>query len=83
MVKIRLARHGRKRRPFYRVVAADVNAPRDGKFLEILGTYNPVEKDESKELTLNIDRVDHWLSVGAKPTETAAALIKKFKAQVQ
>ena len=83
MVKIRLARHGRKRRPFYRVVAADVNAPRDGKFLEILGTYNPVEKDESKELTLKIDRVDHWLSVGAKPTDTAAALIKKFKAQVQ
>ncbi len=83
MVKIRLARHGRKRRPFYRVVAADVNAPRDGKFLEILGTYNPVEKDESKELTLKIDRVDHWLSVGAQPTDTAAALIKKFKAQVQ
>ena len=83
MVKIRLARHGRKRRPFYRVVAADVNAPRDGKFLEVLGTYNPVEKDESKELTLKIDRVDHWLSVGAQPTDTAAALIKKFKAQVQ
>lgn len=83
MVKIRLARHGRKRRPFYRVVAADVNAPRDGKFLEILGTYNPVEKDESKELTLKLDRVDHWLSVGAQPTDTAAALIKKFKAQVQ
>lgn len=83
MVKIRLARHGRKRRPFYRVVAADINAPRDGKFLEILGTYNPVEKDESKELTLKIDRIDHWLSVGAQPTDTAAALIKKFKAQVQ
>ena len=83
MVKIRLARHGRKRRPFYRVVAADVNAPRDGKFLEILGTYKPVEKDESKELTLKIDRVDHWLSIGAQPTDTAAALIKKFKAQVQ
>ena len=83
MVKIRLARHGRKRRPFYRVVAADVNAPRDGKFLEILGTYNPVEKDESKELTLKLDRIDHWLSVGAQPTDTAAALIKKFKAQVE
>lgn len=83
MVKIRLARHGRKRRPFYRVVAADINAPRDGKFLEILGTYNPIEKDESKELTLKIDRIDYWLSVGAQPTDTAAALIKKFKAQVQ
>ncbi|MAA79967.1 MAG: 30S ribosomal protein S16 [Deltaproteobacteria bacterium] len=83
MVKIRLARHGRKRRPFYRVVAADIRAPRDGKFLEILGTYNPIEKDESKELTLKIDRVDHWLSLGAQPTDTAAALIKKFKAQVQ
>ena len=83
MVKIRLARNGRKRRPFYRVVAADINAPRDGKFLEILGTYNPIEKDESKELTLKIDRVDYWLSVGAQPTDTAAALIKKFKAQVQ
>jgi small subunit ribosomal protein S16 len=83
MVKIRLARHGRKRRPFYRVVAADINAPRDGKFLEILGTYNPVEKEESKELTLKIDRVDYWLSVGAQPTDTAAALIKKFKAQAE
>ena len=81
MVKIRLARHGRKRRPFYRVVAADVKAPRDGKFLEILGTYNPVEKDESKELTLNIDRVDYWLGHGAQATDTVAALIKKFRAK--
>jgi small subunit ribosomal protein S16 len=83
MVKIRLARHGRKRRPFYRVVAADITAPRDGKFLEILGTYNPLEKEESKELSLKIDRVDYWLSVGAQPTDTAAALIKKYKAQAE
>jgi len=83
MVKIRLARHGRKRRPFYRVVAADVNAPRDGKFLEILGTYNPIEKDAEKEVTLKIDRVDYWLSQGAQPTDTAAALIKKFKAKAE
>ena len=81
MVKIRLARLGRKRRPFYRVVAADVNSPRDGKFLEVLGTYNPIETDESKELNLKIDRVDYWLGVGAQPTDTAAALIKKYKAQ--
>ena len=81
MVKIRLARHGRIRRPFYRIVAATSSSPRDGKFLEILGTYNPVEKEESKELTLKLDRIDHWLSVGAQPTETARALIKKFRAQ--
>jgi small subunit ribosomal protein S16 len=83
MVKIRLARLGRKRRPFYRVVAADVNSPRDGKFLEVLGTYNPIETDESKELNLKIDRVDYWLGVGAQPTDTAAALIKKYKAQAE
>ena len=83
MVKIRLARLGRKRRPYYRVVAADVNSPRDGKFLEVLGTYNPIETDESKELNLKIDRVDYWLGVGAQPTDTAAALIKKYKAQAE
>jgi len=83
MVKIRLARHGRKRLPFYRVVAADIKAPRDGKFLEILGTYNPVEKDESKEVTLKIDRVDYWLGHGAQPTDTVAALIKKFRSKAE
>ena len=83
MVKIRLARLGRKRRPYYRVVAAEVNSPRDGKFLEVLGTYNPIETDESKELNLKIDRVDYWLGVGAQPTDTAAALIKKYKAQAE
>ena len=81
MVKIRLARHGRIRRPFYRIVAATSTAPRDGKFLEILGTYNPVANKGEGELNLKPDRVDYWLSVGAQATDTAAALIKKYKAQ--
>ena len=83
MVKIRLARHGRKKSPFYRVVAANSRSPRDGRFIEILGTYNPMLKEESKEINLKLDRIDYWLSVGAQPTETAASLIKKFKAQHQ
>ncbi|PLX45965.1 MAG: 30S ribosomal protein S16 [Deltaproteobacteria bacterium] len=74
-VKIRLARHGAKKRPFYRVVAAQAEAPRDGRFLEILGTYNPL----TDPATINIknDRVKHWLGNGATPTATVQSLLKK------
>lgn len=66
-VKIRLARGGSKKRPFYRIVAADERAPRDGKFLEKLGTYNPLI-DSDQRIVLDMDRVKHWISVGAQPT---------------
>jgi small subunit ribosomal protein S16 len=73
-VKIRLARHGAKKRPFYRVVAADVQSPRDGKFLEMLGTYNPLQ--EPAEVSLNVERVSYWLDQGAIPTNTVKTLLK-------
>jgi small subunit ribosomal protein S16 len=78
MVRIRLARMGRKKRPFYRVVAADSRAPRDGRFIEILGNYNPMT--EPMGIELKLDRVEHWLSKGAQPSDTVSSLIKRFKA---
>ena len=74
-VKIRLTRIGAKGKPSYRVVAADSESPRDGKFLEILGNYDP--KKNPAEVTLKEDRVREWLSKGAKPTLTVSQLLKK------
>jgi len=74
-VKIRLARHGAKKRPFYRIVVADSESPRDGRFLENVGTYNPLR--DPAEVTLKIDRVQHWLQQGAIPTDTVKSLLKK------
>ena len=69
-LKLRLARGGSKKRPFYSIVVADVRAPRDGRFIEKLGTYNPLlPKDSESRVTLNTDRVQHWLGHGAKPTD--------------
>ena len=68
--RIRLARGGSKKRPFYRIVAADVRAPRDGRFIEKLGTYNPLlGKDSAERVTLNKERVQYWLDQGATPTD--------------
>lgn len=75
MVSIRLARGGKKKQPFYRIVAADSRSPRDGKFLEILGYYNPVV--EPKDLKVNLERVDYWVSVGGKKSQTVENLCKK------
>ncbi len=74
-VKIRLARHGAKKRPFYRIVAADSEAPRDGKYLENLGTYNPLL--ESEAVTLKTERIQHWVANGAIPTATVKNLLQK------
>lgn len=74
-VHIRLSRWGSKKRPFYRVVAADVRTPRDGKFLDIVGTYDPSKENEAEKCTWKQDRLDYWLSKGAKPSETVAKLI--------
>jgi small subunit ribosomal protein S16 len=78
MVKIRLARHGRKKVPIYRIVAADIRAPRDGRYLERVGWYDPRAKDDSEKVKLKVDRYEYWLSKGAKPTETVARLATPF-----
>lgn len=75
MVRIRLQRAGARNRPFHRIVVADGEAKRDGKFLEIIGTYNPLPNPP--KVTLKEDRVRHWLSVGAQPSTTVARLITK------
>ena len=69
-VKIRLARAGAKKRPFYRIVAADERSPRDGRYIEKLGTYNPLLPRESAErVVMDVERVKHWLANGAQPTD--------------
>lgn len=77
MVVIRLARGGAKKRPFYRVVAADKRMPRDGRFIEQVGTFDP--RAEKGSINLKIDRVEHWLNVGAQPSDTVKGIIKKFR----
>lgn len=74
MVKIRLRRTGAKKKPHYRVVAADSRAPRDGRFIEILGHYNP--RTDPVTFSIHEDRVLHWLSVGAQPTDTVKKLLE-------
>jgi len=73
-VVIRLARHGRKNLPMYRVVATNKKDPRDGKHLEVLGTYNP--QDEKNVANFKVDRVQHWINNGAVPSDTVARLLK-------
>ena len=69
-LKIRLARGGTKKRPFYQIVVADARSPRDGRFIEKLGTFNPLlAKDNEGRVVLDLDRAKHWLSVGAQPTD--------------
>lgn len=81
MIAIRLTRKGSKKKPVYRVVVAEKTAPRDGRFLEILGHYNPIP--DPAEFQLNLERVNHWLSKGAKPSETVRRLIEKATASVK
>lgn len=74
-VKIRLARHGAKKKPFYRIVIADNDRQRDGRFLENVGTYNPLK--EPVEINLKTDRIRYWIDQGAIPTDTVKSLLKK------
>ena len=75
-VSIRLSRGGSKKRPYYRIVVADARSPRDGNFIEKIGTYNPLlAKDDEKRVTLNAERAKHWLSVGAQPTDRVARFL--------
>ena len=76
-VSIRLRREGAKNSPYYKVVVADRRSPRDGKFIEIIGTYDP--KMPGRNSTLKIDRVEYWISKGAQPSDTVRSLIKKNK----
>ena len=79
-VKIRLSRGGAKKRPFYRVVAADTRCPRDGRFLEKLGTYDPLS-DGANALRLRRDRIAYWMSVGARPTTRVSRLLRRADGQ--
>ncbi|MCF6325935.1 MAG: 30S ribosomal protein S16 [Devosiaceae bacterium] len=75
-IKIRLARAGSKKRPYYHIVIADVRAPRDGRFIERIGAYNPMlPKDNDERIKLDADRAKHWLSVGAIPTDRVARFL--------
>ena len=75
-LKIRLARGGAKKRPFYRVVVADTRAPRDGRFIEKIGTFNPLlAKDDAARVVLDVERAKHWIGVGALPTDRVARFL--------
>lgn len=77
MVKIRMKRMGRRHRPYYRINAMDTRSPRDGKVLEELGKYDPLEPDESKQVVLKADRIQHWLDHGAQTSDTVGNLLRK------
>jgi small subunit ribosomal protein S16 len=78
MVRIRLARAGAKKRPYYRIVAADARSPRDGRFLERLGSYNPIlAKDDPSRVTLNEERVRHWIAQGAQISDRVHRFLHK------
>lgn len=78
-VKIRMQRGGATHNPHYRVVVTDIRSPRDGRFVEKVGTYDPKNKDAGKQINLNLERIDYWVSVGAKPSDTVRSLIKKAR----
>ena len=74
-VKIRLARHGAKKKPFYRIVVADSESPRDGRYLENVGTYNPLM--DPARVSLKSERIQYWIDQGARPSDTVRSLLKK------
>jgi small subunit ribosomal protein S16 len=79
-VSIRLRREGSKNRPYYRIVVADSRRPRDGKFIEIIGTYDP--KQTGQNSSFSVERAEYWISKGARPSDTVRSLIKKQKTMV-
>ncbi|MFV0338462.1 MAG: 30S ribosomal protein S16 [Chthoniobacterales bacterium] len=76
-VAIRLKREGAKNNPYYKIVVADKRSPRDGKFIEIIGTYDP--KVEGENFTLKLDRAEYWVGVGAQPSQTVGSIINKAR----
>ena len=82
MVVIRMARGGAKNRPFYSIVVADSRMPRDGRFIERIGFYNPKAAEQEPKYRLALDRVEHWVRQGAQPSDAVKKLIKRGKAEV-
>ena len=80
-VIIRLRRDGAKNSPYYRIVVADKHSPRDGKFLELIGTYDPKKKGDNSR-TIKLDRATHWMKLGARPSDTVRSILKKANAKV-
>ncbi|WP_456373716.1 30S ribosomal protein S16 [Thiolapillus sp.] len=83
MVTIRLARTGAKKRPFYHIVATDSRSPRDGRYIERLGFFNPVAKGGEETLRMDLELIDKWVAKGAQLSERAAALVKQYRKQGQ
>ena len=79
MVRIRLARHGSKKNPFYHITVADQRRSRDGRFIERVGYFNPVAKGNAQEYRIEMDRVDYWLSKGAQPTDMVKKLVSRAR----
>ena len=79
MVKIRLRRMGAKKAPYYRIVVADSRSPRDGRFIEEIGTYDPMA--ENDKITVNMERAKYWIANGAQPTDTVRGLLKQIEAK--
>ncbi len=80
-VSLRLRRQGSKNRPYYKIVAADKRSPRDGKFIEIIGNYDPMQ--QGTNYNLDLARAEYWISVGAQPSETVASMIKKTRKAIK
>jgi len=80
-VAIRLKREGAKNRPFYKIVVADQRKPRDGKFIEIIGSYDP--KKEGENFALQLDRAEYWVGVGARPSQTVGSIITKARKKAE
>ena len=80
-VHIRLTRKGRRKKPFYRIVVADSHAPRDGKFLDIIGTYDPMQ--DPAVIKIDSDKLDHWMGQGAQPSTTVRSLVRKAQASAE
>ncbi|QCI23920.1 30S ribosomal protein S16 [Buchnera aphidicola (Macrosiphoniella sanborni)] len=78
MVKIRLSRYGTKKRPFYKIIVADSRFPRNGRFIERIGFFNPIAKGKSETLKINLERVQYWINQGAQMSERSKKLIKLF-----
>ncbi|MDF7666701.1 30S ribosomal protein S16 [Orbaceae bacterium ESL0727] len=79
MVTIRLSRGGSKKRPFYQVVVTDSRNPRDGRFIERIGFFNPIARGKAEELRLDLDRVNHWVGLGATVSDRVSSLIKQVQ----
>ena len=77
MVRLRLTRIGRTHRPYYRICAMDSRSARNSKAIEYLGQYDPCNKDEEKQINVNVERAQYWLSGGAQPSDTVASILKK------